>query len=921
MVGPAGGTVVFQGLTLDVPPGALAEEVEITVQEVSATSAGVPSGFLAVGGTVFDLRPEGLTFLKPFALTLRYSRSNLPAGVGESELGILHITGGAQTLPSTVDAATQTVRAMADHFSTFAVGLEVGELQRVACPTLGIEATSGVPLDVIPLGRAPESFEQPLAAVVTAGDTLPEGFALINVDAEGNAEMVVPIHPSTDPNGGPVRLNITDGTRACAGLDFTVEPLPEAPGELAAITDEFQAIINEQAALLETTPEALISTPVGELPPVLVPLALLQSIVDHPDNDRSLRSIADGTWPDAATARLDLVEPLLARTGLRTALAAPTATASRVGVPAGSPSPVSASSCSPGAIGSDASLLNACMEAAASAQFRLDGASGKVLNSLGRTFAVLGFVPALGTAAAVGGAVAWAGLNEKSRTAALLPSTLTGMTIKYDPADFLEDEDGPGSWYNAQVTATNLGWDLGKEVLEGLLQGAGVVGAFDKFQVGGPEVDGVVAGILSGPVAAALLGNGTVDDFQIPVETFGPVDVSDEAWSTSRIAAGDAITLVSHTDFEPRKPGSATLSVRTADGKFGGQQVSAQAEVTVGTLQVTIAPTDAVLAPDEVKSFDVTVTDSKYPSSVELFDTDALQGSAALTLGDGGSHYVTYVAPSQPDASRPDLLIVRHTAQSGARQFSTEERVGIATIRFGKVVITAGATCLDPDQTTDFDAQVVGLVDQSVEWTADVGTIDPATGAYTAPPTVPAGGIATITARSTKVPSLVEQISIRVGGCSCNWDLNVDGNPLSGQAGDGAGFQIVQDLGLWNISLAADNQGSVGIVTGGVAVGMTGSFDANPAGNLGLGSGDLAYSPGEAGPASLLLTENDGDIVEGTVNGTVTITTSDSPPQMRQAPFSASFRIVSDGFPVTVGGTVTYSCTVDAGAAASALGR
>ena len=109
----------------------------------------------------------------------------------------------------------------------------------------------------------------------------------------------------------------------------------------------------------------------------------MQSVMDHPDNPSSLRAMADGTWPDAATAHLDLVEPLLARTGLKNALLQ-SASAVVAAAPSVGPTRVGAASCTPGAIGSDAGLLDACMDVAASAAFELAGASGKVLNDLSR---------------------------------------------------------------------------------------------------------------------------------------------------------------------------------------------------------------------------------------------------------------------------------------------------------------------------------------------------------------------------------------------------------------------------------------------------------------------------------------------------------------------------------------------------------
>jgi len=903
IVGAGGGTVISGGLTLNIPAGALSQDVEITVEEVTPAVAGVPPGFLTVGAKVFDLGPDGLSFAQPVSLTLRYAASSLPAGVAESELGIVHLTGGATVLASTVDVGAGTVTALVDHFSGFGIGLEVGELGRVACPALVPATTAGVPLDRIALGRLPTDFGSPLAAVVTADDPLPQTYALITVSEAGDAELVVPIHPSTDPAGGTVRLNVTDGTRACAAIDFIVEPLSAASGELAGIIDAFQALLDAQAALLETTTAELLGTPVSELPTALVPLALLQSVVDDPDNDRSLRALADGTSPDIEAARLDLVEPLLARSGIRVALETATMAAP------GGPAAVSARGCTPGSIDDNAGLLDDCMRAAAGAQFELGGASGKVLADIGTATGILGVVPGLAVPATVAGAVAWGALSEKSRTAALMPSVLTGITVNYGAAEFREDEDGPGTW-SAEVTAANVGYDLGKEVLEGLLQATGVAGLGDAYQVAGAEVNGLLSAFLTGPVAADLLENGTVEGFQIPAETFGPVDVSAEQWSQVEII-GTAFAIVTHNTYEPRGAGTAQLSVRTRDGAFGGNQESWQGDIEVLPMDLDITPSDVNLGPSEPQGFTVTVSNAIAPDRWEVVNPEGLQGTIGdVTVVSEGVYVVDYTAPASPNPSSPDLLVVRSTADTGARAYATEERTAVATIRFGQISIAPLGACLDPNQTMGFTAQVVGLSDQSVEWSADVGTIDPTTGQYTAPAVVPEGGVATITATSTVVPGLVAQVFIQLGGCSCSWSVSVDGNPLASQLDDLAGFQILDGLGLWTITLASDGGGSMTLQTQGVAVGLTGSFGATASGTLGLQAGDLVYGAGQEGLATLVLNENDGQIVDGAVNGTVTITpASGDPPQPRQAPFSASFRVVSEGT-VPGGGLTTHSCTV-----------
>jgi hypothetical protein len=59
-IGPAGGSVHFEGATLDVPPGAVAADTTITI---TSSTGSAPSGTTALS-PVYVFGPEGLTFSK-----------------------------------------------------------------------------------------------------------------------------------------------------------------------------------------------------------------------------------------------------------------------------------------------------------------------------------------------------------------------------------------------------------------------------------------------------------------------------------------------------------------------------------------------------------------------------------------------------------------------------------------------------------------------------------------------------------------------------------------------------------------------------------------------------------------------------------------------------------------------------------------
>lgn len=64
---PAGGTISHDGATLEVPAGAVSEDVEISVRTVVLKD---PPGLQGTALELYDFGPDGLTFLKPAILTV-----------------------------------------------------------------------------------------------------------------------------------------------------------------------------------------------------------------------------------------------------------------------------------------------------------------------------------------------------------------------------------------------------------------------------------------------------------------------------------------------------------------------------------------------------------------------------------------------------------------------------------------------------------------------------------------------------------------------------------------------------------------------------------------------------------------------------------------------------------------------------------
>jgi len=79
-IGPAGGTVLGpNGARVEIPPGALATNTAIAIEQTSTGSPPLPGGF-ATSGLMFAFTPHGTTFAVPVTITLPFDPTSVPAG-------------------------------------------------------------------------------------------------------------------------------------------------------------------------------------------------------------------------------------------------------------------------------------------------------------------------------------------------------------------------------------------------------------------------------------------------------------------------------------------------------------------------------------------------------------------------------------------------------------------------------------------------------------------------------------------------------------------------------------------------------------------------------------------------------------------------------------------------------------------------
>ncbi|MDP3214904.1 MAG: FG-GAP-like repeat-containing protein, partial [Deltaproteobacteria bacterium] len=169
LVGPSGGVIFVAGLTLTIPPGAVAAPVAITV---TRTDLPAPAGYVGYS-PVWRFAPEGLTFARPVTVDLTFNGDAARAGLYWSSAG------GYERLTASI--AGDRVVGSTSHFS---LGF-VGDL--LALDAGLSDAATDQPADVLPDASAP-----------------PDGSALDGgTPSDGGATVDAPDVPTTPAVAAP----------------------------------------------------------------------------------------------------------------------------------------------------------------------------------------------------------------------------------------------------------------------------------------------------------------------------------------------------------------------------------------------------------------------------------------------------------------------------------------------------------------------------------------------------------------------------------------------------------------------------------------------------------------------------------------------------------------------------------------------
>jgi hypothetical protein len=758
----------------------------------------------------------------------------------------------------------------------------------------------------LPAGRS--DFLAELWVEGASSAVVPSAYFLPLVpQSDGRYRLHVLTHPTAGAGGGVVDLRVRGDDFVTAPARFTLAPLPAAPGRFAALLDSLQAGVDLELAALGLSRAALLAAGRAGTEPELAPLAMIQTLLDDPSHDMDLRDLLNGSaglaqLTGGAQVDRDLLDRLAGAGGLDAVLGTMLAV-QRSTFPAGERpgqgwGHARSETVNLGAITTAAALDRAMHLAWQSKAVSDPGAApAQLLAAYGLALTGVGVATGpVGSAVATAlSALIFLMQLEQERIARTFPSQFVGMQFDASPLTFKEDEPGPGQFTSVRVSATSEDWELDTAALNFALLAAGSVRSVANLnrwvlqgaQGGAVDLANNIVGALAGMAASMIPGGGGI--LRQPARIFPDIDVSAETWITARLA-GSSIQLGAHPTYDPVATGPTILTVETRPARFGGATPALSRQtITVEILSVDIEVDRTTVSPGETVELQVTVEEALDPGLRWTLSPGASWIYGPELIGENIWRAVILT----PDL--PQLFPVRttftSTASGGARSAAgAPVRSATQVINLGAILVEPPTALLEPGDTINFQAIVLGLENREVTWSAarpdgtpvDIGT----DGQFVAPASM---GDYIITATSVADPLIKGFAVVTVAG-RCQWTLTISGPSGGRWSGTEGGFIYAGAVGpSTNFGIyfsRGDEDPLIGAVQGSgpETAGQVGSFSP-----VGLGFSPaigIQWTPMEGG--TLTVTENEFDVMRATANGRVF--TVESGPTIIEADWSLTFR-------------------------------
>jgi len=614
----------------------------------------------------------------------------------------------------------------------------------------GLERTRAQPLDAILFKgtTATHADDVDLVALMDYGDgSGPQELPLMVSSAPRQGwRFVAPVNPMAPFQESRATIRLRADGAPCGEWSLTLLPLERAPGTLAELAAQVDGTLTGLAALLGYPRDELLRRPWSALPPEARALRVLLEAFDGEGHEGSAMAHFRRAQPGLDTPGAEMMDALVARSmavgkalDLRHELgaAASGVTAGNRFLPrptpgvlawlgiadahAAGPSPFERPDAATLGRWMDMQLVAEIAATSTEAQSYLDGA--KLLTTLGGIVPGAlakrhpGFTTLKGYYAALGGLIAAQDLSV-DMLRHVLPGSFAEMELVLAGASYLEDaEDLDGRWA-ATVTATSRDWHADQHVASMLLSIGGGRAREAVMEKAGAEkllrsmathplieeMLDATQDLLAGPLLEEVLGaEGRDGLLRVPGRIFGPVDISEEAFSERELlhGSGQVVALTGHNDYRAVGTGTAHLTVRVRSERFGQQSILRTGAIDVLAIAVSVQPGSSTVQPGDTLVFNAEVDNANDRSVHWEVDPVHVHG-VSVVPGPPREPSRLRVTFSENIDHYPVVVTATAMSRGGLRATGLPERQGHASANLETVTIKPVDACVETGESRQF---------------------------------------------------------------------------------------------------------------------------------------------------------------------------------------------------------------------------
>lgn len=288
----------------------------------------------------------------------------------------------------------------------------------------------------------------------------------------------------------------------------------------------------------------------------------------------------------------------------------------------------------------------------------------------------------------------------------VLPRYLTGMDVRMSPTIYSEDQDEIGEISAIELRAVNEGWKLDRSLMNGLLSQLNIPWSkgVSKFvrtsgaSEAAKELQSITIDMIFDEVFGRIAESPVTNDGSstgmlacVPSETFGPVSIKDESWSSVQTIEGTSVKRVGRLQYRPVDVGRTQYMISSTSGSgrtvFGAQMARTCPTVDVRPIDVVVDPPSKQVQPGEEVILEAEVLNSEHPDEVEW---DVLQGDGTILAARQIGSNLHEARVRVPDPRRGSVIArARSTSDRSHLATANEERAGTSRLH-GEPVPLAG---------------------------------------------------------------------------------------------------------------------------------------------------------------------------------------------------------------------------------------